>query len=580
MPRKVFLSFLGTNDYVRCNYYHSEFRDKNQKFIQVSLMKMLVNDFSESDKAYFFLTDDAKKRNWLPGDYIDSETKDPNIGLFDYLKELKENNSIHCQIENIRIDNGLNEKEVWNVFQTMYALLKHGDEIYLDVTHAFRYFPILCFSLLNYARALKKVRIQAVYYGAFEKLGPTFEVKKMLPDERNAEILNLVAFDILQQWTTASNIYLQTGNAIGLQKLASERIGSLLQEKETRTPQTQALNLATRGLAELSKNIATNRGKHLLEYNLRDKILTQLDRYEQGDQNLAPAFEPLIKEIKKDIESISSKEYPRWFSTACFCFEKKLYQQCFTQLQEGIKVEVVFRAPKELKLNPFDKKHQEIASQAFTIIQRELPEEGWAEISIENKETSLILQKMDFVKKVQPVYTSLEGLRNDINHGGYTDPTTADRLVNKLEGLLQKTRTVLREYGSPCNQTGQIQLRKSPLFLNHSNHPLSAWTYEQHSAANKWGKVEDLPFPNVPPFATKEEVEKIAEENFDKIRKKTVAHEVVVHVMGELTYTFYIVNRLKSFGISCVASTTERSASIKEDGAKTSTFQFIAFREY
>lgn len=580
MARKVLLSFLGTNYYVRCNYYINNFRDENQKFIQLSILKMLQDRFSENDCAYIFLTEDARQRNWLSGNYIDSESKIANIGLEEALSTLKAESDLKSKIEPIDIPNGFTEEEVWKVFQKIYQLIEKEDELYLDITHAFRYFPMLCFALLNYARSLKAISVSAIYYGAFEKLGPAHRVKETRSEDRNAEILNLVAFDGLQQWTSASRMFIQTGNAEGLQKLAFERIRPLLQTNATRTPPTQALHLATKELMTLTKNIAVNRGKWLLEFDVEAKLLTPLKTYEEAGNHLIPAFQPLIEKIREDITPLANGPLPKWFASAQFCFEKGLYQQCFTQLQEGIKVEAVRRAPKTLQLNPLSELHQEIASQAFTIIQRELPKEEWAKTSRENSEHSIAIQNSSFVREIQPAYSSLEGLRNDINHGGYTQPSNAERLIKNLRNLLEKTRLVLENTSDSTEETVPTSVKKTSLFINHSNHPFTSWETSQRSAALEWGDVEDLPFPNVPPFATPEEVRVIADNNLLEIFRKAESHEVTIHIMGELTYTNYLVSRLLSAGIPCVASTTERSVTILKDGRKTSTFRFAAFRSY
>ena len=52
-----------------------------------------------------------------------------------------------------------------------------------------------------------------------------------------------------------------------------------------------------------------------------------------------------------------------------------------------------------------------------------------------------------------------------------------------------------------------------------------------------------------------------------------------VHVMGEMTFCFALVARLKAAGVKCVASTTRRDAT-EADGVKTSRFCFVRFREY
>lgn len=50
--------------------------------------------------------------------------------------------------------------------------------------------------------------------------------------------------------------------------------------------------------------------------------------------------------------------------------------------------------------------------------------------------------------------------------------------------------------------------------------------------------------------------------------------------MGEMTFTYLVVTRLKELGIKCIASTTERKTSYSEDGTKMSEFLFVMFREY
>ena len=58
------------------------------------------------------------------------------------------------------------------------------------------------------------------------------------------------------------------------------------------------------------------------------------------------------------------------------------------------------------------------------------------------------------------------------------------------------------------------------------------------------------------------------------------AREVTVHVMGEMTLTYRIVNKLKARGIRCLASTSDRVANDIGNGEKTSQFHFVEFREY
>ncbi|MBN9350053.1 MAG: hypothetical protein J0H55_05145 [Chitinophagaceae bacterium] len=116
------------------------------------------------------------------------------------------------------------------------------------------------------------------------------------------------------------------------------------------------------------------------------------------------------------------------------------------------------------------------------------------------------------------------------------------------------------------------------MLLNLSNHPSATWPEEQVAAAiGKYNSVEDLAFPKINPEWDSDQIEQLAEEYEIKVRTLNPA---AVHLMGEMTFTFKLVNRLKSIGIPCIASTTERIATEESNGNKTSVFQFVRFRSY
>jgi hypothetical protein len=115
------------------------------------------------------------------------------------------------------------------------------------------------------------------------------------------------------------------------------------------------------------------------------------------------------------------------------------------------------------------------------------------------------------------------------------------------------------------------------MFINLTNHPSAKWHEAQTKAALALAeRIEDIAFPDVPPTATLAEVEDLA---------MAVACEVPVEasyalVQGEFTLAFEIVRRLQARGIICLAATTERRVEVAPDGAKTSVFKFVQFREY
>lgn len=115
------------------------------------------------------------------------------------------------------------------------------------------------------------------------------------------------------------------------------------------------------------------------------------------------------------------------------------------------------------------------------------------------------------------------------------------------------------------------------MFINLSNHPSSEWSEEQLKAAKEYGEVIDLSFPNIEPYFTSEDVNELADITAEGIVE--IDDHAVVHIMGEMTYTYAVVSRLKAKGITCLASTTERNTFMM-GGKKISEFKFVQFREY
>ena len=119
------------------------------------------------------------------------------------------------------------------------------------------------------------------------------------------------------------------------------------------------------------------------------------------------------------------------------------------------------------------------------------------------------------------------------------------------------------------------------IFVNHTNHPSTHWGREQTAAAQTFGEIVDVPFPAVNPQSTSEEICELVQSNAEKILEFEPA---AVLCQGEFNYTFAMVERLKNFGVTVVAATTERVSheEILPDGStrQVSTFNFVRFREY
>ncbi len=122
------------------------------------------------------------------------------------------------------------------------------------------------------------------------------------------------------------------------------------------------------------------------------------------------------------------------------------------------------------------------------------------------------------------------------------------------------------------------------MLLNLSNHPSDLWDENQLKAAtDNFGKVADLPFPEISPEADSASIEALAHHYCKKVlnllSSSSYAHSAV-HLMGEMTFTYCLTGLLQQSGVRCVASTTVRKVLNGQNGQKTVSFEFRQFRDY
>lgn len=120
------------------------------------------------------------------------------------------------------------------------------------------------------------------------------------------------------------------------------------------------------------------------------------------------------------------------------------------------------------------------------------------------------------------------------------------------------------------------------MLINLTNHPSSLWDERQLKAAELFGKCIDVPFPVIDPNAGREEIEALADRYMEQIIElaKEKDTKTTVHLMGEMTFLYSLVNKLRDRGIKTVASTTERISIDLGNGTKKTEFTFVRFRDY
>lgn len=118
------------------------------------------------------------------------------------------------------------------------------------------------------------------------------------------------------------------------------------------------------------------------------------------------------------------------------------------------------------------------------------------------------------------------------------------------------------------------------MFINHTNHPSARWGEEQKQAAEIYGGILDVPFPNIPPEMSGVAVAALAEEEGSKILSMNPS---AVLCQGEFTYSYHLIRFLKSHGILVLAACSMRDVREWEENReshKSVIFRFVQFRAY
>ncbi len=566
MARKVFISVLGTGLYKKCTYVSGDFVSSETTFVQQATLQYHgASEWPENSKALFLLTEKARTDNWEveTGERLDKikNIVVPYIGLHETLQSMH----LPFSVEDISIPDGKNEREMWQIFESTVKKIEDGDELYFDLTHSFRYLPMLMLVLGNYAKFLRKVTVQSITYGNYEARDQ---------QTNRAPIVDLLPLSMLQDWTFATADFIKNGYTDRLVELSQKGLKPLLMDGETRKDENvTGLNKLVSHLKDFSSQIQICRGMDIVSSISADNIKKDIQSLQKI---VIPQLEPVLQEIHRSLDVFSTTGgVLNMLHAARWCYDNQLFQQATTYLEEG--VISFFCLRHQIPLDCRQKR--ELITSAFFIISNDIPETVW---KVGNPDWMDLLHEIiddinlhysDLIK----TFNSVVDMRNDYNHCGMRENRS------KPVGIKNKTNLSIDTIISLLypDDTSEVTIVENPnIFINLSNHPSSTWEIKQKEAAEQFGEIVDILFPTVNPSDDRSQIEALADQYVKIIEEKAKNATAIIHVMGEMTFTYSIVSRLKERGFGCVASTSERIAQETPDGQKISSFQFVRFREY
>jgi len=433
---RVYLAFLGTSDYLPCTYFKNDRELQNVRFVQEATLHFFCHEWTRDDRILIFTTNEARSKNWQDNGHQDWKTKKPlkRRGLKKCIEDLK----LPSPFQNVPIPEGKTAPEIWDIFGTVFDQLNQGDEVIFDITHAFRSIPMLAIVVLNYAKVMKDITLQGIYYGAFEVLGSPHAAQKIPPDERRVPIFDLTAFDVLMDWTLAIDRFLGAGDAVPACSLARRAITPVLKETQGQNRDASIIQNVTKELEAFTKALSTCRG-----LNISSVVSSLKEQMNKADRiQLLQPFHPLFERIKAQMDLFKGDTILDGIQAARWCLQHNLIQQGYTILQEILVTHFVIKVGE----NPQNQKNRDIASQAVTIHLKRIPRPHWKDPSTRNPETTRRFCKLyETHPELVNVFKDLSDYRNDLNHAGFRkNPMGADKFGKKLSELLGKTEKHMR----------------------------------------------------------------------------------------------------------------------------------------
>lgn len=334
MARRVFISFLGTNNYLQTHYELNGVCSSAVRFVQQALIEFLCKKWTEKDCVMIFYTggpSGSYVKNWLDNGqtFFNENAEVEKNGLYSSLKSM----NFPMIIEGHEIVEGFSEEDIWSIFDCVYDKLQDEDEIYFDVTHAFRSIPLFSTVLFNYTRFMKQTKLVSIHYGAFEKLGPAREVSQLPLEQRIAPIINLTSLVDLQNTNVAASNFIEFGK-VGT--IASQLDTTFSPVTKSQRKSYEAIKFLKSELAKLDGYILTCRMSDIRKGKYIKIIFEQFDNALKTTYLLS-SEKLLLMRIKANLKAFKPYETDENIAAAVeWACRYGMVQQAYTLGQEFV----------------------------------------------------------------------------------------------------------------------------------------------------------------------------------------------------------------------------------------------------
>ncbi len=340
---------------------------------------------------------------------------------------------LEATISPVEIPSTMNEQEMWEIFKVISDCSRGA--VALDITHSFRAIPLLAAAAANFTKSAFGTKIAGVYYGAFV-YGQ--------PKDQETPIIDLQSFLDVMDWSSATAMFNQTGDARELSVVLSKLNGDYYLQKRTAQNggNPKHLRKVSANLERLSAALSLVRPREIPAAAL--KLTLSLNMATGEIQAFAP---PLAEELKLLSDKYSWMAWDSGNDNEQLLNEFKLIQwyldhqqimQAVSLAREWLVSYTVVHTG--LPLSDWD--HRNGVTKALNVLSN-------AGSAVENPALDMILQSIQTITGMKEAWSFVRDLRNDIDHCGMTKQVVpTDTLMANANELPSRLAPLMESLGS------------------------------------------------------------------------------------------------------------------------------------
>ena len=412
---KKFFSFLGrgsfnketnTYGYSPCVYSFNSRNSKKTEFVQDAIAQVVLPEFSSDDRICIFVTPTVRKENW--------------VKLEPILKSMYGD-----IVKPVFINDFKNKEDIWDLFKSLYEHIEDGDDIYLDITHSFRYLPMLYLTVLDYAQYLKNITVSGIFYGAFEA---QYEENS----EKIAPIFDLTDMFETMQWANAADSFVNYGTA--------DKLYKQIKKQDMEFSDTGKLSDS---ILKLANNMNYARGQRIYEGKMFSNCLEKINTYKySADVKLNPILLPILDSVEKKMKDFKTNSALNFIPAVQWYIDHDMPAEAISMLKEGICTYLITEANGDFK-NSYLRLTlgSRLANKSNNPFRYNPNQMQW-------KDSVEAILSTELAKRIKPIIEDFNDFRNDIDHSGFAEQARRpENLRKEIIGAFNSVLAVFKEEG-------------------------------------------------------------------------------------------------------------------------------------